>query len=118
MNQEIKEALAAAGVNMEEALNRLMNNEMLLKRLLLKFKDDKNFAGLEQAVAEKSYEDAFHCAHTLKGVAGNLGLEKVMNADVVVVEKLRSQNYEGLEEDVANLKEAYTQVMDVIMRLE
>ncbi len=66
MNQEIKEALAAAGVNMEEALNRLMNNEMLLKRLLLKFKDDKNLAGLEQAVAEKSYEDAFHCAHTLK----------------------------------------------------
>ncbi|GFI32192.1 MAG: Hpt domain-containing protein [Lachnospiraceae bacterium] len=118
MNQEIKEALAAAGVNMEEALNRLMNNEMLLKRLLLKFKDDKNLAGLEQAVAEKSYEDAFHCAHTLKGVAGNLGMEKIMNADVVVVEKLRSENYEGLEADVANLKEAYTQVMDVIMRIE
>lgn len=83
MNQEIKEALAAAGVNMEEALNRLMNNEMLLKRLLLKFKDDKNLAGLEQAVAEKSYEDAFHCAHTLKGVAGNLGMEKIMNADEI-----------------------------------
>lgn len=118
MNQEIKEALAAAGVNLEEALNRLMNNEMLLKRLLLKFKDDKNFAGLEQAVAEKSYEDAFHCAHTLKGVAGNLGLEKLMNADVVVVEKLRSENYEGLEADLANLREAYTQVMDVIQRIE
>lgn len=41
-----------------------------------------------------------------------------MNADVVVVEKLRSENYEGLEADVANLKEAYTQVMDVIMRIE
>ena len=99
-------------------MNRLMNNEMLLKRLLLKFKDDKNLAGLEQAVAEKSYEDAFHCAHTLKGVAGNLGMEKIMNADVVVVEKLRSENYEGLEADVANLKEAYTPVMDVIMRIE
>lgn len=55
---------------------------------------------------------------TLKGVAGNLGMEKIMNADVVVVEKLRSENYEGLEADVANLKEAYTQVMDVIMRIE
>ena len=118
MNQEIKEALAAAGVNMEEALNRLMNNEMLLKRLLLKFKDDKNLAGLEQAVAEKSYEDAFHCAHTLKGVAGNLGMEKIMNADVVVVEKMSSYNYDVLEADVANVKEAYTQVMDVIMRIE
>ena len=46
MNQEIKEGLSAAGVNMKEALERLMNNEMLLERLLIKFKADKNFPGL------------------------------------------------------------------------
>ena len=59
MNQEIKEELKAAGVNMEEALSRLMNNEMLLKRLLLKFKDDKNFAELKQAVSEKGMRTPF-----------------------------------------------------------
>lgn len=118
MNQEIKEALKAAGVNIEEALSRLMNNEMLLKRLLLKFKDDKNFEGLKQAVSEKRYEDAFHCAHTLKGVAGNLGLVKLMDVDAVIVEKLRSQNFENLETELENVQEAYTQVMDVIQRIE
>ena len=118
MNQEIKEELKAAGVNMEEALSRLMNNEMLLKPLLLKFKDDKNFAELKQAVSEKRYEDAFHCAHTMKGVAGNLGLVKLMDADAVVVEKLRCQDYEGLEAELENVQGAYTQVLDVIMRIE
>ena len=118
MNQEIKAALKAAGVNIEEALSRLMNNEVLLKRLLLKFKEDKNFTELEQAVLEKRYEDAFHCAHTLKGVAGNLGLEKLMNADIAVVEKLRCQNSEGLEEELNKVREAYTQVMEIIERIE
>ena len=114
MNQEIKEELSAAGVNMKEALERLMNNEMLLERLLIKFKADKNFEGLEKALGEQKYEEAFHCAHTLKGVAGNLGMEKLMEADIVVVEKLRSQNYDGIETDMRN---AYTSVMDVIQKI-
>lgn len=117
MNQEIKEGLSAAGVNMKEALERLMNNEMLLERLLLKFKADKNFPGLEKALGEQKYEEAFHCAHTLKGVAGNLGMEKLMEADIVVVEKLRSQNYEGLEADMEAVRAAYNSVMDVIQKM-
>lgn len=117
MNQEIKEQLSAAGVNVAGALERLMNNEMLLERLLIKFKADTNFAGLKKALEEKQYEDAFHCAHTLKGVAGNLGLEKLMNADSVVVEKLRSQSYEGIEEDMRNVEEAYMQLLDIIQKI-
>lgn len=117
MNQEIKEQLAAAGVNVAGALERLMNNEMLLERLLIKFKADTNFAGLENALAEKQYEEAFHCAHTLKGVAGNLGMDKLMNADSIVVEKLRSQNYEGVEEDMESVREAYTQLIEIIQKI-
>lgn len=114
MNQEIKESLSAAGVNMEDAMERLMNNEMLFERLLMKFKNDKNFAGLEKALEDQNYDDAFHCAHTLKGVAGNLGMEELTNADIVVVEKLRSQNHEGLEEDMKAVREAYTKIMEVL----
>lgn len=43
MEQEIKEALIKSGVNLEDALKRLMNNEKLLERLLIKFKADTNF---------------------------------------------------------------------------
>ena len=41
MNQEIKEQLSAAGMNMEGALSRLMNNEMLLERLLIKRSEER-----------------------------------------------------------------------------
>ncbi|MCI9136997.1 MAG: Hpt domain-containing protein [Lachnospiraceae bacterium] len=118
MNQEIKESLSAAGVNMEDAMERLMNNEMLFERLLMKFKNDSNFAGLEKALDEKNYDEAFHCAHTLKGVAGNLGMEELTNADIVVVEKLRSQNYEGLEEDIKVVREAYTKIMEILQKID
>ena len=46
MNQEIKEQMREAGVNIEGALERLMNNEGLYERLLGKFKADKNYQGL------------------------------------------------------------------------
>ncbi|MCI8484547.1 MAG: Hpt domain-containing protein [Lachnospiraceae bacterium] len=117
MNQEIKEQLSAAGMNVEGALERLMNNEMLLERLLIKFKADTNFAGLEKALGENKYEEAFHFAHTLKGVAGNLGMEKLMDADSLVVERLRRQDYEGMEADMAALQEAYTQIMEILQKI-
>ena len=117
MNQEIKEQLSAAGMNMEGALRRLMNNEMLLERLLIKFKADTNIAGLEKALEEQQYEEAFHFAHTLKGVAGNLGLEKLMDAVGIVVEKLRSQTHEGIEGDMEVVREAYAQLMEVLKQV-
>ncbi len=118
MEQEIKEALIKSGVNLEDALKRLMNNEKLLERLLIKFKADTNFQGLEKALKEKEYEGAFHCAHTLKGVAGNLGMKKLMDADIIIVEKLRNKNYEGLESDIEDLRKVYQQLMDVIQNLK
>lgn len=117
MNQEIKEALQAAGVNMEGAMKRLMNNEGLYERLLVKFQSDGNYAGLQKALEEERYEDAFHCAHTLKGVAGNLGMDKLMNADIVVVEKLRAGNYDGVKQDMEAVKEAYEQLMEIIQKM-
>ena len=114
MNQEIKEQMRAAGVNIEGALERLMNNEGLYERLLGNFKADKNYNGLVEAVEEKRYEDDFNCAHALKGVAGNLGLDSLMDADVVIVEKLRADNTDGLDEDVKVLTETYNNIMKAI----
>lgn len=117
MNQEIKEQLGAAGMNVAGALNRLMDNEMLLERLLIKFKADTNFAGLETALKEQQFEEAFHFAHTLKGVAGNLGLERLMDAVGVVVEKLRSQQHEGIEGDMDAVRGAYTELMGILEQI-
>lgn len=117
MNQEIKEELKAAGVNLENALSRLMNNEKLLEKLLVKFQKDPNYGGIMEALKEKRYDDAFRCAHTLKGVAGNMGMEELMEADIVVVEKLRQGNYDGIEKDMETVTEIYNKLMSVIQKL-
>ena len=44
-------------------------------------------------------------------------MKKLMEADIVVVEKLRSQNYDGLEADMEEVRAAYNSVMDVIQKM-
>lgn len=117
MNQEIKEELKAAGINLESALSRLMNNEKLLEKLLIKFQNDPNYEGIKSALREENYDAAFRCAHTLKGVAGNMGMEELMEADIVIVEKLRNGNHDGIEKDMEAVTEIYNKLMNVIRKL-
>lgn len=72
-----KTVLAAGGIDVEEALGRMMGSEALLSRLLGKFLDDGSFARLERAIEENDAEAAVDAAHTLKGVAGNLSIAEV-----------------------------------------
>ena len=68
------DALSAYGVDLNEVMERFVNDEELYYECLNTFIDDPSFDGLHNALLEKEYEAAFHHAHTLKGVAGNLGL--------------------------------------------
>lgn len=45
--------------------------------MLKKFLDDKTFANLVKAVSEGSGEAALAASHTLKGVCGNLSIERL-----------------------------------------
>lgn len=72
-----KAVLEAGGVDVEEALGRMMGSEALLSRLLGKFLDDASFERLEQAVAARDAAAAAEAAHALKGVSGNLSVTEV-----------------------------------------
>ncbi|MDR0707458.1 MAG: Hpt domain-containing protein [Treponema sp.] len=66
--------MAAVYVNQEEGLKRVMNNKKLYVKLLTKFKNETNLTELLHFIEEKNYEKAETCAHTLKGLSGNLSL--------------------------------------------
>ena len=70
MTEESKRRLVEAGIDVDDALARLMQNEGLLMRLLRAFLQDANFAQLQEALAKGDVSGAFTAAHTLKG--GNL----------------------------------------------
>ena len=71
MENNMRQRLMDAGINVDTGISRFMGNEGLFLKFLGKFLQDTNFAGLAEAVKKQDVEEAFRCAHTLKGVCGN-----------------------------------------------
>ena len=83
------------GGDYQDAQSRLMRAS-LIRKFVLKFPDDQNFAALKQAIGEARWDDAFAYAHTLKGVSMNLAFARLSAALVTLNDLLRPQNRKNL----------------------
>src|SRR5574344_2469623 len=83
----IKEIYDKTG-NYQDALQRF-SNDAIIMRFALKFLNDLSYQKLCDTVKEGNIEDAFAAAHTLKGVAGNVGFTKLQDAAADLTEQLR-----------------------------
>ncbi|KIX12662.1 response regulator [Dethiosulfatarculus sandiegensis] len=70
---------AIAGVDMKEGLNRVCGNEKLYRKLLVKFREE--YAGARGEIAcmveRGKMAEAERLAHSIKGVAGNVGAKQL-----------------------------------------
>ena len=119
MSELLKQKLKENGADVEGTLHRFMNNDALFLKFILKFKDDKNFAALRDALDQKNYEEAFKAAHTLKGVSANLGLNPIYDRASAITEILRGKeasevDAEKVEEEKKALEEAYKLFIGII----
>lgn len=89
MEQSKYEALKEYGFDFDEALDRFMNNQLLLEKFLGKFVQDPTYDQLCGAMEKRDSEEAFRAVHTLKGVAGNLALHGLYDACCRLTEALR-----------------------------
>ena len=78
-----------------DAQSRLMRDS-LIRKFVLKFPADENFAALKEAVGDERWDDAFAYAHTLKGVSMNLAFARLSAELVTLNDLLRPQNREKL----------------------
>lgn len=76
MTDESRRILTDAGIQVDDLLERLLDSEELMFRLLRAFPDDPNYADLVTGLALGDRDLAFRSCHTLKGVAGNLSMER------------------------------------------
>lgn len=76
------------GGNYADTIGRLMTEERML-RFVRKFPADGSFSALKDALARGVQEEAFRAAHTLKGVAQNLGFTALYERASAVTEVLR-----------------------------
>ena len=115
----LQEFFAISGSSYEEIHNRI-SSDILLKKFLRQFLEDKTFENLVEAVDKK----AFFASHSLKGICSNLGLAKLEKDTIVLLEYLRA-NSENPDIDetfcndsFAKIKQDYEQVISSIKILE
>ena len=72
MNPIRRERLAAAGVDVEDALARFLGSEAMLERFWGKFLEDQNYARLEEAVRNQDWTAAL-AAHAGPGLHSPAG---------------------------------------------
>ena len=89
-------------------------SEKFIQKYVLKFLDDGSFTLLQASLAEKSYEEAFRAAHTIKGVCQNLSMDRLQSSSSRLCEALRNgytPEADALAEEVAA---DYRQTADAI----
>ncbi|MEG0824717.1 MAG: Hpt domain-containing protein [Oscillospiraceae bacterium] len=91
------------GGDMEGAMVRFVGDTDLYKTCFATFLADVAFPDLGIALQAADYKRAFECAHTLKGVVGNMGLTPLYTVICHMVENLRSQDYSQLDTDYAEI---------------
>ncbi len=96
--EQLLEKLKDWGIDLNGVRARFLNDDALYLDCLQEFSQDTCFEELDTAVQAQEYAAAFEHAHTLKGVAGNLGLIPLYDALSDLTECLRAQNYGRLED--------------------
>jgi HPt (histidine-containing phosphotransfer) domain-containing protein len=83
------EILKSYGMDAEATIARFCGNEPLMLRFLTGFPSDKTMQSLRNAAASADREGMMVAAHSLKGLAGNLGLTPLYEASSSLMSALR-----------------------------
>lgn len=113
----VKEIFKQLNFDYEELLYRFSGNEGLAERFLKKFLEDKSFQNLSEAKEKNDYMGMESAAHTLKGVAGNLGLKSLYVINQELVAALRAKEYHKISDLYDKSEEAYKTIIKKLEQL-
>lgn len=85
------EGLKALGADTDSGLVRCLNNEAFYLKLVKMALEDGNYEKLKEAVSRKDLDEAFECAHALKGMLGNVSLDNLLEPVKTITEALRGK---------------------------
>lgn len=109
----IKSLYEAVGGDYKDVVRRLISEEFAAQ-LALGFLDDDGFSSLEKAMKNRNAEDAFRAAHTLKGVALNLGFKNLGKSASELTEVLRKRTFDGADEPFEKVMADYAVVISAL----
>ncbi len=114
VTMDLKQCYEQLGGDYNDALTRMMN-EGFVERFIIKFLDDKTFESMKSAIESGNVVELFKGAHTMKGIAGNLGFTKLGETASALTEHLRGRDSGEIDQQlVKDFLDAYQQVADAI----
>lgn len=109
MDENFKKQMEANGVDVDATLKRFMGKEAIFMKFIMKFADDQNCRQIRDGLENRDVQAAFDRAHSLKGVAGNLGIVPVYTLAAQIADLLREKQEDEVD---------FGQVMDLQSKLE
>lgn len=106
--------LKAEGVDYDMALERFVGNRALYERFLKKFLEDKHVADAKEAYSQKNCQELFEQVHALKGVAGTLGMDSLYKVSAELVNAMRNEKYDAIDEMMECLEAEYNRMIQVL----
>lgn len=114
MTEEEVEKLQRSGINYQDVYDRMMGNEELVKRFMLKFLEDKTIESVISDYENQDMQELEKSSHTLKGISGNLSLKPLFEACAHMVNHIRLQQLNELDDDYRKLRKAYEETVEGI----
>ncbi|WP_308008976.1 hypothetical protein [uncultured Fusobacterium sp.] len=102
---DYKEILKNYGNDVDETLNRFCGNENLYKKFIRIFFQRENPEKIREQYKNKEYDQLLISTHTYKGITGNLGLTRLFEMFGEIVNKIRREEYEPVEEMIEKVLE-------------
>lgn len=91
---DVKAFFNHIGGSYEDVYSRF-GNDAMIAYLVTKYGKDKTFDALAAAVSAGDINASFEAAHSLKGVSGNMGFERLFTCSCALTEQLRTLESEA-----------------------
>jgi len=105
------------GEDYEEVIGRLVTDERVAK-YLKKFGEGDGIKDIHGFLSDENYEEAFRLVHSMKGMAMNMGLTKLISCSSELCEELRNGKPDKpIDAMIVAVEEEFTRVKEAIGEL-
>lgn len=118
ISKEFCQEMLEVGLNVPEMVEHFMDSEAMFLKYLYKFFEAADSVVLEltSAAEKEDYQNMLFTAHSLKGLAGNIGLNGVYLPAKKIVDDIRADDHSECGEDFRKLQENYYRAAGIVKK--
>lgn len=106
--------LSENGIDYLGGVERFGGNSAMFEKFVRRFPNDPHFDELQGHIKAQDADQAFRCAHTLKGVVGNLSFTDYFEAVSNLSDVLSENKMEEACTAMSSVKEAHDKVISAL----